>query len=226
MKEYTHIKKLLQDRQYFADLLNGPCKPISFDSGGDKGDYGPDGKYIPINPEWIDDERSNRITDVYHNLMPREMPYPTMVRVVRNPDVQMGGVSVDENHKRTRYIIVTIVPDLDYPYNINFPLIQSHGVISLSMWEMTRATIAASEAFMQVEITDKLRPPILNNAVIEWVSFYIGEKDFSGPTNLKEMALFASDISLDTHLYNVYAMEEEPLIRKLMDAVKLDNTKA
>ena len=223
MKEYKHMMSLLQDRQYFADLLNGPCRPISLDSGEDEGGHGPDRAYIPIHPEWIDEERSRRITDVYHKLIPGEMPYRTMVCVVRNPDVQMGGVTVDESHKRTRYIIVTIVPDLDFPYNINFPLIQGNGIISLCAWEMTRATIAASEAYMKVNITNEPHPPILNNAVVEWVSLYVGERDFSGPTNLKEMALYTSDINLDTHLYNVYAMGDKPLLRKLMDAVKLDN---
>ena len=108
MIEYTHIKNLLQDNQYFADLLNGPCKPISLDNGGDKGNYGPDGKYIPINPGWIDEERSSRMTDIYHNLIPIEMPYMTMVRVVRNPDVQMdwcqlfAQLLLRKSHLRTK----------------------------------------------------------------------------------------------------------------------------
>jgi hypothetical protein len=223
MIEYTHIKNLLQDNQYFADLLNGPCKPISLDNGGDKGNYGPDGKYIPINPGWIDEERSSRMTDIYHNLIPIEMPYMTMVRVVRNPDVQMDGVSVDENDKRTRYIVVTIVPDLSFPYNTNFPLIQGNGIISLCTWEMTRATIAASEAYIKVAITDEPHPPILNNAVIEWVSFYIGDKGFSGPTNLNQMAIYATDINLDTHLYNVHTLKEDPLVNRIKEAANLDS---
>jgi hypothetical protein len=147
----------------------------------------------------------------------------TMVRVVRNPDVQMDGVSVDENDKRTRYIVVTIVPDLSFPYNTNFPLIQGNGIISLCTWEMTRATIAASEAYIKVAITDEPHPPILNNAVIEWVSFYSGDKGLSGPTNLNQMAIYATDINLDTHLYNVHTLKEDPLVNRIKEAANLDS---
>ena len=72
-------------------------------------------------------------------------------------------------------------------------------------------------------ITDEPHPPILNNAVIEWVSFYIGDKGFSGPKNLNQMAIYATDINLDTHLYNVHTLKEDPLVNRIKEAANLDS---
>lgn len=216
--DMNHTIALLKDNRYFADLLNGPCNPVSEKcSEGDT--------FIPINPEWIDEGMSERLTCVFHNLIPDEMPFASLVRVVRNPDMLLDGTAVDDGKKRTRYIVATVVQDTEYPYDVNFPLIQTMGIVSLSAWELTRSTIAASEAFAKVIISERPMPPILNNAAVEWVSLYVGREKFTGPTNLRSMAIAGSkpsdDLDMDAHLYNLRSMDD-PLTKRLIEAADLD----
>lgn len=211
--DMNHTIALLKDNRYFADLLNGPCKPM-------KDNHGEEGAYIPINPEWIDEEMSERLTGVFHSLIPEEMPFASIVRVVKNPDLLLDGAAVDDGKKRTRYIVATVVQDTEYPYDVNFPLIQTMGIVSLSAWEMTRSTIAASEAFAKVVISENPVPPILNNAKVEWLSLYVGRAKFTGPTNLRSMAIAGSnpsdDLDMDAHLYDLRSMDD-PLAVMLVE---------
>lgn len=225
--EMKNTIALLKDNQYFADLMNGPCKPmrdkaIPAQTEGVK----EDNPFIPVNPDWIDDEMSERMTRVFHGLIPGEMPFDTIIRVVKNPDVLMNGVAVDDSTKRTRYIVVTVVRDAEYPYDVNYPLIQSMGIVSLGAWELTRAAIAASEEFAKVVIAEHPVPPILNNAFPEWVSLYVGSKGYKGPMNLKAMALAdessSDDLEMDTHLYDMRSIDD-PLVRRLLEAVDADS---
>lgn len=219
--ELKNTIALLKDNQFFSDLMNGPCRPMR-DSGiaAEVKDV-----FIPVNPDWIDDEMSERLTEVYHGLIPGEMPFDTLIRVVRNPDVLMNGVAIDDGSKRTRYIVVTVVRDAEYPYDVNYPLIQSMGIVSLGAWELTRSAIAASEAFAKVLIAEHPVPPILNNAFPEWVSLYVGKDGFKGPTNLRSMAFVddktSDDLEMDTHLYDLRSMDD-PLVRRLVEAADED----
>lgn len=218
---------LLKDNHFFADLLNGPCKPmadktVGAQDGNQKGQRG----YLPINPDWIDEDMSERLTGVFHRLFPEEMPFTTLVRVVKNPDVLLDGVAVDDGTKRTRYIVVTVVQDAEYPYDMNFPLILTMGIVSLSAWELTRSTIAASEAYANVMLTKFPVPPILNNAIVEWVSLYVGKDGYKGPRNLRDMAFVdeaaSDDLEMDTHLYDLRTVDN-PLAQRLLDAVNEDS---
>lgn len=219
MKNYKNVTELLKDNQYFSELLNGPCRPVSIEE--DEKKDGGEKEFMPINPDWISKEMSERMTQVYHNLLPSEMPFNTLVRVVNNPDDMMDGVAVDHNSKRNRYIVVTIVPDMDFPYDFNFPLILGMSIISLCTWELSRAGIAASEKYARIVITPDLKPPILNNAVVEWVSLYIGRKEYTGPTNLVHMSTNSENLNLDTHLFKLRQMDHD-LIRRLIEAVDAD----
>lgn len=223
--ELKNTIALLKDNQYFADLMNGPCRPTRGKGHSAQAEATEaQESFIPVNPDWIDEEMSERLTKVYHGLVPGEMPFNTLIRVVRNPDVLMNGVAVDDGSKRTRYIVVTIVWDTEYPYDMNFPLIQSMGIVSLGAWELTRSAIAASEEFAKVLITDHPVPPILNNAIIEWVSLYVGKKGFTGPTNLKETAIMKEDslddLDTDTNLYDLRSIDD-PLVKRLLEAVDI-----
>lgn len=209
---------VLKDNSFFADLLNGPCKPTHEPRAYKEGTV------LPINPDWIDDDMSERLTKVYHDLIPGEMPFETLVRVVKNPDVLMNGVAVDDGKKRTRYIVVMVVNDTEFPYDLNFPLIQCMGIVSLGSWEMTRAVIAASKEYARVQLVESPTPPILNNAIIEWVSLYVGKKGFTGPTNLKETAIMKEDslddLDTDTNLYDLRSIDD-PLVKRLLEAVDI-----
>ena len=224
--ELKNTIALLKDNQYFADLMNGPCRPTRGKAhSAQTEETEAQDAYIPVNPDWIDEEMSERLTKVYHGLIPGEMPFDTLIQVVRNSDVLMNGVAVDDGSKRTRYIVVTVVRDTGYPYDMNFPLIQSMGIVSLGAWELTRSAIAASEEFAKVLITDHPVPPILNNAFPEWVSLYVGSDGFKGPKNLRSMAIVdentSDDLEMDTHLYEMRSIDD-PLARRLLEAVDED----
>ena len=108
---------------------------------------------------------------------------------------------------------------------MNYPLIQSMGIVSLGAWELTRSAIAAIEAFAKVLIAEHPVPPILNNAFPEWVSLYVGKDGFKGPTNLRSMAFVdektSDDLEMDTHLYDLRSMDD-PLVRRLVEAADED----
>ena len=216
---------LLKDNQFFAGLLNGPCKPVRDGHDNRTVEAAEERPFIPINPDWIDEEMSERLTKVYHSMVPDETPFVSIVRVVRNPDTIMNGIAVDDGRKRTRYIVVTVVQEAEYPYDMNFPLIQIMGIVSLSAWETTRSSIAASEAFAKVMITEQPVPPILNNATVEWVSLYVGRENFTGPTNLRTMTAISDrppdDLDIDTHLYILRSMKD-PLAQRLVEASDQD----
>lgn len=221
MKEYKHTIELLKNNRYFANLMNGLFMPHGLDNGGGKGDNGSEKTFIPVNPEWIDESMSNRLTEVYHNLIPREMPFSTLVQVVRNPEQPEDTVVVDDTAKCPRYIIVTIVPESEIPYDVNFPLIQAMGVASLYSWELSRLTIAASERDARVLIATNSIPPFLNVARIEWVSLYTGQRAFAGPSNVNSIVENGEGLELDTHLFRIREMEH-PVVRRLIEAVELD----
>jgi hypothetical protein len=164
---------------------------------------------------------SNRLTEVYHNLIPREMPFSTLVQVVRNPEQPEDTVVVDDTAKCPRYIIVTIVPESEIPYDVNFPLIQAMGVASLYSWELSRLTIAASERDTRVLIATNSIPPFLNVARIEWVSLYTGKRAFAGPSNVNSIVENGEGLELDTHLFRIREMEHL-VVGRLIEAVELD----
>ena len=64
--ELKNTIALLKDNQFFADLMNGPCKPMR--GSGIAAEV--KDAFIPVNPDWIDDEMSERLTEVYHGLIP------------------------------------------------------------------------------------------------------------------------------------------------------------
>ena len=208
------IDELLKNRDYLAELLNGPCA------------FARDNNNIslaPVNAEWIDLDASDIVTLVYHKILP-EMPYLTYVIVERNPDTLYMGTCVDAPEKLMRYYLITLIPDTEYPYDVNFPLITMSGVSSLISWEMVRAVLAASEQWMKVVI-DEPRPPILNRAYINWVSLYLGRKPYVGSTKLSEQWVGLKETdkeNLDTHFVNVRDLAADPILQRLLAAYDSD----
>ena len=207
------ILDLLNDPAYLAELLNGPCAPGDFN-----------GPAAPIHPEWIDTHQSETLTDAYHKLLPL-LPYVTCVKVEKNPDTQYGDTCVDDNAKRRRYFVITLVPDTEFPYDSSYPLIMFSGVASLHFWETTRATLAASEQWMKVALATEPTPPILNNARIEWVTLYLGHQPFRGITKLSEQWADAKDFDgfeMNVHLYEIRNMEPCETLQRLLNAYDKD----
>ena len=45
-----------------------------------------------------------------------DMLYLTYIIAERNPDTMYGSICVDDNAKRMRYFVVSIIPDTEHPY--------------------------------------------------------------------------------------------------------------
>ncbi len=100
----NHMTALLKDKDYIVDLLNGPCMPSNEKR-----------EHTPINPDWVDMEASASVTEAFHNLLPKGIPYQTYIIVERNPDTLYGGTCVDANEKRLRYFVISVIPDTEFP---------------------------------------------------------------------------------------------------------------
>ena len=209
----NHMIELLMDRNYLTKLLNGPCTPIT--------DEVP---FAPVNPEWIDAGRSAAVTEAFRRLMPEDVPYLSVVLVERNPDTLYDGVCVDDNANRQRYIVVAAIPDAEYPYNYSYPLIHAMWMVELGCWETVRATLAACRKDMEVRLVTEPKPPILNNARMEWVSLNLGRKPYTGYLKLSDQrsAETQDGLDCDVHLLRVREMDPDPLLQRLLDAYAAD----
>ena len=209
------IEELLKDSDFITELLIGPCVPSDEEV-----------KAAPVNREWIRDDLSDYVTNVFQKLMPDEVPYISRVLVERNPDTLHDGAVVDENGKRMRYIIVTVIPDTDFPFNYSYPLINLMWTVSLTCWETIRATISASRKYFRIFLADHPEPPILNNARVNWVSLYLGRMPYEGISRLSEQWASAeswADVDRDVHLFEVRNMEPHPALQRLIEAYDLDH---
>lgn len=210
----SNISELIKDNEFLVELLNGPCPP-----------KGKDEDITPINPEWIDEEASSVATEAFRKLLPDGIPYLTRILAERNPDTICKGTAVDANEKRTRYFVVTLIPDTDHPYNYSYPLIHVLWSVSLDCWEIIRAVLASSVKDIRVMIAEQPVPPILNNARIYWSSLYIGSAPYVGIQRLSEQWMNADEydgVEGDVHLYDIRKMEQTSLLQKLIDAYDAD----
>ena len=146
------------------------------------------------------------------------------IKVVRDPETEKGGTVVSDQIHRTRYIIVNILPECSFPYDWNYGLIHAMSIFALSGWEMSRAALEASKKWMQVIMKKEPKTMILNNARIQWLSLYVGKKEWSGTTKLLQHKEQTTDddgaIDLDTHFINVREMAEatnDPLLKLLLE---------
>lgn len=215
----NRLTELLRDSRFIAELFNGPCVPRS-----------PDGEYAPLNAEWIDEAASDAVTEAFSRLMPEGMPYLTRIVVEKNPDTLHGGACVDENAKRTRYFVLTAIPETEYPFDLSFPLIQQMRLICLIAWETVRAALTAARADLRVVLANEPEPPILNNARLEWASVYLGKKPYVGIMRLVDQCRDgdAPDIGgdFDVHLFKAREMAPDPFIDRLIAAYDADRPDA
>ena len=203
MDSMEQIVNVLKDNSFFAELLNGPCRAKDAEK-----------PYVPINPEWIDEELSGTVTDAYRAVMPPGLPSLTLVRAVK-PE---AGLIIDAAEKRMRYIIVTVLDEEALRYAENLPLILSSGIVSLFAWEMARCAVRASEERMRLQFSSARMPPFLNCATIEWVTLYTGRGKYYGPDNLRDMSEDHDEqLDLGLHLFNLHEMED-PLVKRLLEA--------
>ncbi len=210
----NRIRELLKDTDYVVRLLNGPCKP-----GDDKH------AYLPITREWVDEENSQTVTAALNRLLPDGIPYLNYALVESNPDNTLNGTCVNDLEKRLRYFVVTIVPDTEHPFDANLPLFHQMRIIALHCWEIIRSVLAANREFARVLIAKDPRPPILNNARIEWVTLYLGRKPYDGFTRLSEQWKSLEEFDgyeTDVHLFKLREMPADPLLQRMIDAYDAD----
>lgn len=210
--EYRRLRALLADNGYMRDLLN---------NGGILPDE--DGRNHLIEEGWIDQEASGQITETYHRLSAQDGTFLNTVIVVHDPRMDVTDMSVENSADRMRYILVTAIPDVPLTYQLNFPIIQTMGIMALSSWEFARSATRASQAMAQVNIVEDPIPPILNNAYIEHVSIYVGKEEYQGGRNFVNSYENGKEDSVrfDLHLYEAQKMENL-LIGKLLEAYDAD----
>ena len=78
---------------------------------------------------------------------------------------------------------------------------------------------------MIVQIAENPTPPILNNAIIEWVTLYLGREPYHGITALSEQLDDISEFDgyeADINLYKVREMEQTELLQRLIGAYDED----
>ena len=209
-----NISELLKDKKYVSELLNGQCRPIAKNR-----------VCAPINLDWIDETMSQAATEASRRLLADGIPYVPYIIAERNPDTVCDGTAVDNNEKRMRYFVIMVIPDTEYPYNYSAPLINELWKISLNCWETIRAAAAAAVEYQYVQIANDPIPPILNNAVIEWVTLYLGRKPYRGITLLSEQWENIADFDgceSSINLYKVREMEQNDIIQRLIDAYNVD----
>lgn len=174
----------------------------------------------PVHEDWIDETLSESVTAAFSRLLPQTMPYMTRVVVEKNPDTLFDGTCVDDNEKRMRYFVITVIPDTDFPYNYSYPLIHELTRVSFFCWETIRATIAACTKDLRVQIASNPIPPILNNARLEYVSLYMGKSPYVGISKLSEQWESAEDFDgfeVDVNLVKVRELPPSPVLQKLID---------
>ena len=175
-----NIDLLLKDKQFLTDLLNGPCRPYRVDENPMEIIVTTDGRlqlnpklyFLPFEADQIDEEGSEKITAVYRNLLPEDVPLISRVVVVRGT--------------RLRYIVVTVIPDTVIPdtvipdtvipdtvipeYGYQEDLI-CNAISCLDMWEESRVKsgITAKSWLKEPSPDIDLMP-----AHIEWCNLYVG----------------------------------------------------
>ena len=134
---------------------------------------------------------------------------------------------VNDGKHRTRYIILTILPECSFPYDWNYALLHTMSIFSLSGWELSRATLEASKQWMKVMMEKEPKQMILNNARIQWVSLYVGKKEWTGSTKFSDhkgisLADDGDDADVDMHFLSARE-SDDPLMKRLVEAFDVDN---
>ena len=207
--ELGKIQSLLADDEYIAELLNISCVN---EMGADK--------FVKIDPAWISKELSIKVTEKYQQITYENKAFLTKILVVCNPERIPFPYCVNDNSQRPRYIILTIIPDVPLSYQVNLPIILQMGVVGLDTSEIIRSTVSACDNTADVIISDKMLPPYLCNAKIEWVTIYVGKQDFNGLTKLSRKCEgnVLDGYEFDCHLIEARKTQGDPLLQKLIQA--------
>ena len=144
------------------------------------------------------------------------------VIVVQNPYIPEDAACVENRSECPRYILLTVIPDVPLAYELNLPVLQTMGTLSLSSWEFSRATTRACRYMTEVRISNEAVPPVLNKAEVEWISLYVGRKPFQGGDNIQSNFVVDDKVDFDVHLYKLREIGGNPVIERMIQAYDAD----
>lgn len=209
--EYPKIRELLSDDQYITELLNYFIV-----------EQKATGNNQPVCGDWIREKASEEITRTYRLLSAQDGMLINKVIVVQNPNVPEDTACVENRSDCPRYILLTVIPDVPLAYELNLPVLQTMGTLSLSSWEFSRATTRACRYMTDVCISNEAVPPVLNKAEVEWISLYVGRKPFQGGDNIQSNFIVDDKVDFDVHLYKLREIEGNPAIEGMIQAYDAD----
>ena len=89
------------------------------------------------------------------------------VIVVQNPNVPEDVACVENRSECARYILLTVIPDVPLAYEMNLPVLQTLGTLSLSSWEFSRATTRACRKISQGRSANEPCPRFFNKSKVK-----------------------------------------------------------
>ena len=119
--DYLKIRELLSDNQYITELLNYFIV-----------EQKATGNNQPICGDWIREKASEEITRTYQLLSAQDGMLINKVIVVQNPYIPEEAACVENRSDCPRYILLTVIPDVPLAYELNLPVLQTMGTLSLS----------------------------------------------------------------------------------------------
>ena len=163
------LETLFNDHEFFASLINGPCRPWNSYS---------ETVSDPIDAAYIDDERSAQVTQALHSFLGDTFPFFTTVRAIIPPEVEYDDPITDPDASRPRYIFVTVLDDSIGTYHFNFNIFHQLALGYLFLWEMNRNSSKASDMEAVLTFSPESRDiPVLNLARIEWATLDVTKED-------------------------------------------------
>ena len=205
------IRELLSDDQYIRELLNYFIV-----------EQKATGNNQPVCGDWIREKASEEVTRTYQLLSAQDGMLINKVIVVQNPYIPEDAARVENRSDCPRYILLTVIPDVPLAYEMNLPVLQTMGTLSLSSWEFSRATTRACRYMTEVRISNEAVPPVLNKAEVEWISLYVGRKPFHGGDNIQSNYVVDDKVDFDVHLYKLREMEGNPVLERMVRAYDAD----
>ena len=209
--DYPKIRNLLSDNQYITELLNYFI--IEQKAAGNN---------QPVCGDWIREKASEEISRIYQLLSAQDGMLINKVIVVQNPNISEDTACVENRSACPRYILLTVIPDVPLAYELNLPVLQTMGTLSLSSWAFSRATTRACRFMTKVSISNVAVPPVLNKAEVEWISLYVGKQPYQGDDNIQSNFAVDDKLDFDIHLYKLREMEGNPVIERMICAYDAD----
>ena len=211
--KYPKTLSFLSGNRNFAELVNRLYAP-----------YPERWNTEPINVDWIDDEWSAMMTERFEKVYDWNPRFLNVIKAERNPEIDPLACIAEDPWKRPRYILMTVIPDVPPSYEMNLPILEWLSVGILQASEVERAAVNACEHALDIQMSDKPNLPYLNRARVEWLSVYVGRKEFGGLTEIGQKFNPGEepDYPFRCRLLRARERMDEPLVSRLIRAYEED----